>query len=115
MKFDEVIDKSRDWDGKATYISENELFMSQDLTENEIVIRQINCSKIVDRLLRHSLQNQSKKSSQEEFSFEPDFYGETNYWFKAALPLKVIALIYLVLYIPIRLVIAVLSLLSPLS
>jgi hypothetical protein len=60
MKFDEVIDKSRDWDGKAAYISENELFMSQDLTENEIVIRQINCSKIVDRLLRQSLLNQSK-------------------------------------------------------
>ena len=52
-----LIDKSRDWDGKSAYISENELFMSQDLTENEIVIRQINCSKIVDRLLRQSLLN----------------------------------------------------------
>ena len=62
MKFDEVIDKSRDWDGKTTYISENELFMSQDLTENDIVIRQINCSKIVDRLLRESLRNQNIKS-----------------------------------------------------
>ena len=60
MKFDEVIDKSRDWDGKATYISENELFMSKDLTENDIVIRQINCSKILDRLLRETLLNQTK-------------------------------------------------------
>ena len=55
MKFDEVIDKSRDWDGKAIYISENELFMNKDLTENDIVIRQINCSKIVERLIREAL------------------------------------------------------------
>lgn len=55
MQFNEVINKSSDWDGKAPYISENELFMSTDLTENDIVVRQINCSKIVDRLLREAL------------------------------------------------------------
>ena len=39
MQFDEVIDKSRDWDGKAPYIKDNELFMNNDLTENDIVVR----------------------------------------------------------------------------
>lgn len=57
MQFNEVIDKSRDWDRKIPYINDNELFMITDLTENDIVVRQINCSKIFDRLLRDALLN----------------------------------------------------------
>jgi hypothetical protein len=36
-------------------IEGHELFTKEDLTENEIAIRQINCSKIIDRLLRQRI------------------------------------------------------------
>lgn len=51
MHYGDVMDKSKDWDSKTPYILGNELFMNSDLTEGDLVIRQINCSKIIDRLL----------------------------------------------------------------
>jgi hypothetical protein len=52
MQFSDVINKSKSWDRKTPYLGENELFMNNDLTENDLIIRQINASKIIDRLLR---------------------------------------------------------------
>lgn len=52
MQFSDVIKKSKRWDSKTPYLGENELFMNNDLTENDLIIRQINASKIIDRLLR---------------------------------------------------------------
>ena len=52
MQFSDVIKKSKSWDGKTPYLGENEVFMNNDLTENDLIIRQINASKIIDRLLR---------------------------------------------------------------
>jgi hypothetical protein len=52
MQFSDVIKKSKSWDGKTPFLGENELFMNNDLTENDLIIRQINSSKIIDRLLR---------------------------------------------------------------
>lgn len=55
MNFGEVIDKSKDWDRKSPYLTTNELFMSSDLTETDIAVRQINVSKIIERLLKIKL------------------------------------------------------------
>lgn len=55
MNFGEVIDKSKDWDQKSPYIPNNELFMTGDLTENDLVIRQINVAKILERLLNERM------------------------------------------------------------
>ena len=52
MQFSDVINKSKSWDRKTPYLGENELFMNNDLTENDLIIRKINASKIIDRLLR---------------------------------------------------------------
>ena len=52
MQFSDVINKSKNWDGKSPYVPENELFMNTDLTENDLIVRQINASKINNRLLR---------------------------------------------------------------
>jgi hypothetical protein len=52
MQFSDVINKSKSWDRKMPYLGENELFMNNDLTENDLIIRQINASKIIDSLLR---------------------------------------------------------------
>jgi hypothetical protein len=51
MSYGEVINRSRDWDQASPYIQTNELFMNEDLTENDIIVRQINCSQILDRML----------------------------------------------------------------
>jgi len=32
--------------------------MSEDLTENDLAIRQINCGRIIDRIVRKTLQGQ---------------------------------------------------------
>lgn len=58
MRYGEVIDKSKEWDLKAPFIAGHELFASDDLTENDLMIRQINCSKIVHRLLTQRLSPQ---------------------------------------------------------
>ena len=47
--------------------------------------------------------------------FERDFYGDEHYWFKFGIMLKLVTLVYLVLYIPYRLMLGVLSIFHPLS
>lgn len=106
MNFNDVMDRSREWDLKSPYLQGNELFTTTDLTESDITVRMINCSKIIARLLR------TKSSPDDPFIFEQDFYGRKHYWFTIALPLKLIALLYLFIYIPYRLCIAVLNLFS---
>jgi hypothetical protein len=106
MNFADVIERSREWDLKSPYIQGNELFTTTDLTESDIAVRMINCSKILERLLR------TKCLPDAPFIFEQDFYGRKHYWFSIALPLKLIALLYLLIYVPYRLCIAVLNLFS---
>jgi hypothetical protein len=55
MHFGDTINKCKDWDKKSPYIAENELFMDSDLTENDVVVRQINVSYIISRLLSENL------------------------------------------------------------
>jgi hypothetical protein len=115
MQFSDVINKSKGWDRKTPYIAENELFMNKDLTENDLVIRQINASKIMDRLVRASISNTKGPADKSGFDFETDFYGARNYWYRVALPLKFVITLYLILFFPCRIAIGILSLLSPLS
>ena len=77
MQFNEVINQSKDWTGKTAYLAENELFMSKDLTENDLVVRQINSSKIMDRILQKALlpEQLQKGPDRESFVYERDFYG----------------------------------------
>jgi hypothetical protein len=120
MQFSDIINKSKDWDGSSPYIPDNELFMTTDLTENDIVVRQINCAKIIDRLLMKALSNENKKAGsyvvdKSAFDYETDFYGRKNYWFKISLPMKIITFLYLIMFFPCRIAIGLLSFLSPLS
>ena len=115
MQFSDVINKSKDWDRNSPYIADNELFMNKDLTENDLIIRQINASKIMDRLVRASIKNIKSPVDKTAFDFETDFYGARNYWYRVALPLKFVIALYLILFFPCRIAIGILSLLSPLS
>lgn len=89
--------------------------MKSDLTENDLIIRQINVSKIVDRIFKEQLAMGEKANLNEPFDFEKDFYGTRNYWFKIAISLKIINLIYIILYIPYRLSVVILGIFSPLD
>jgi hypothetical protein len=51
MGYGEILEKSSKWEQVYPLIAENELFAIEDLSENDIVVRQINCSKILERLL----------------------------------------------------------------
>ena len=73
MQFSDVINSSKSWDGRSPYLSENEIFMTSDLTENDLIVRQINASKILNRLLRNTLGK--KEIDQSSFDFQTDFYG----------------------------------------
>lgn len=44
MSYGEVINRSREWDKNSPYLPKNELFINEDLTENDINVRQINFS-----------------------------------------------------------------------
>lgn len=44
ISFDEVLNNSYNWDKKKPLIESSELSRLHDLTDNDIIIRQINCS-----------------------------------------------------------------------
>jgi hypothetical protein len=51
ISFEEVLDKSKAWDREKPLIESSELSRLYDLTDNDIIIRQINCSSIFERIL----------------------------------------------------------------
>jgi hypothetical protein len=71
----------------------------------------------MDRILQKALmpENIQKGSNREPFIFDNDFYGQTNYWFRTSLPLKIVTIVYLVLYFPLKVAVSILGLLSPLN
>lgn len=82
--------------------------MTDDLTDNDIVIRQINCAHILrrnlERLLssglRGSLESRgSEEKDAEVDTFTFDYYGDQNYWMRYGIPMRIIMLIFPVLYI----------------
>jgi hypothetical protein len=57
ISFDEVLDKSKSWDKDKPLIESSELSRLNDLTDNDIIIRQINCSQILERLLNKRIRD----------------------------------------------------------
>ena len=57
ISFDEVLDKNKFWDKKKPLLESSELSRLHDLTDNDIIIRQINCSSILERLLNKRVKN----------------------------------------------------------
>lgn len=94
-------------------MSNHELFANEDLTENDIIIRQINCSGILNRLLTERIDNPTAEKS--DFNFEIDFYGRENRWTSFGALLKIFSFLYIILYGPCKLLISFLWIFSPLS
>ena len=51
MSFSDLIARSKTWDKKKSILPEHELSRTDDLTDNDIVVRQINCAHIFKRNL----------------------------------------------------------------
>ena len=51
ISFDNVLNNSKEWDKEKPLLESSELSRLYDLTDNDIIIRQINCSLILERLL----------------------------------------------------------------
>lgn len=51
VSLNELIDRSKTWDKKEPILPRHELSMTDDLTDNEILVRQINCAHILKRNL----------------------------------------------------------------
>ena len=51
MNYSEILERSKTWDFVRPILEKNELVMVEDLTDNNIVIRQINCTTILDKML----------------------------------------------------------------
>lgn len=61
ISFDEVLNKSKSWDKEKPLIESSELSRLYDLTDNDIIIRQINCSQILERLLSKRVKNYNEQ------------------------------------------------------
>jgi len=76
------------------------------LTDNDLVIRQINYSHIISRLLQSRLSDSSDQC--ESFKYAEDFYGDAKYWRRANWLMRLMLLVFLVLCCTQRLFIKVL-------
>ena len=60
MSFDVVLNSSKEWDQETPLIEQCELSRRTDLTDNDILIRQINCSQILSRILNKRMSEVQK-------------------------------------------------------
>jgi len=74
--------------------------MHDDLTHNDVVIRQINASTTLKRLLDARLKQPPAQNTLDlAFCFPGDFYGEARYWLRANPPMKLTMLAFMLIYV----------------
>ena len=86
----ELIERSKKWDKRSPFLPQHELSMMDDLTDNDIVMRQINCAYILRRNLALRLQ----RRTQSKCSFNFDYYGDQNWWMRYKVPMRVIFFVF---------------------
>jgi len=77
--------------------------MTDDLTDNDIVIRQINCAHTLRRNLERLLQtriskNSATESNPEKDNFTFDYYGDENYWMRYGAIMRLTMFVFPILY-----------------
>jgi hypothetical protein len=91
-----LIDRCSRWDKQSPIFEKNEITMLDDLTHNDVVIRQINASTILKQLVEKRMQS----TNVTDFRFPDDFYGDAKYWLKASLFMKLTMIAFIVIYVP---------------
>ena len=92
VSFSDLIEKTKTWDMQSPILPYHELSMTDDLTDNNIVIRQINCAHILKRNLARRL------TMKEDDGSEFDYYGDEYYWMRQSLPMRFLLFIFPALY-----------------
>lgn len=104
ISYDEILDKSKSWDKEKPLIESSELSRLYDLTDNDIIIRQINCSQILERLLSERVKEFNKNpiiAQKSTFDFEKDFYGKQGFYAcKNGIGTRIMAFVFCLLYKP---------------
>ena len=103
IRFGELLESGRNFSGQGPILKDHELVMTEDLTDNDLVIRQINSAHIVQRLLKNSLKNQG--AGTQPFQFSSDYYGDSKYWRRTNILMKLILFCFLLLCVTQRLLI----------
>ena len=88
-----MIEKTKTWDMQSPILPYHELSMTDDLTDNNIVIRQINCAHILKRNLARRL------AMKEDDGSEFDYYGDEYYWMRQSIPMRFLLFIFPALYL----------------
>lgn len=71
--------------------------MTEDLTDNDLVLRQINYSNIIARLLNQRLE--ISEGCDDDLQYSADFYGDPLYWRRANITMRFVFFIFLFLYL----------------
>ena len=82
------------------YLEDNILTMTQDLTDNDLVLRQINAAHIIKRMLRLRLSNpdpSTQQAKQTKVLSLLNYYGDSEYWLRSNIPMKIILCLFLLL------------------
>ena len=92
----ELMQSSKFWDKKSPILKDHELVSIDDLTHNEVVLRQLNHSIILRNLIKEI--QEDSDLSKEDFSFPRDFYGDSLYWMRMGYFMRLILLVFLLFY-----------------
>lgn len=73
--------------------------MTDDLSDNDIVIRQINCAHILCRNLWQKLACGASASSDITTNFNIDFYGDEHFWTRYGRTMRIVLFLFPVLHV----------------
>ena len=100
INFHELLDRTKTWDKKEPILPKHELSMVDDLTDNEIALRQINCAHILKRNLVQNLERRLSCDGQgKEVDFEFKYYEDKNYWLRLNFIMRINMFIFPFLYL----------------
>jgi hypothetical protein len=106
--FGELLTSANAFQFKSPILKNHELVMTDDLTDNDLILRQINYSHIISRLIKRRL---SDSSFSDDFKFY-ELYGDAKYWRRANVVMRLILLVFLILCLSQKLFIKALLFLS---
>jgi len=92
---------------KGSLIPDHPLVKLKDLTENDIVLRQINYSSILDKLLTQAVKDSEEAKG--DLKFPADFYGQKAFWLKSSVIMRLIYLAFSVVYLPQKAILTLLN------
>ena len=98
VSFSELMERSKLWDKQSPILPRHELSMTDDLTDNEIIIRQINAVHVLSRNLNERLK-QRPDTPKDSITFAKQYYGEESYWERPSCAMRIVVFIFSIIYL----------------